>query len=483
MIRSRRTVAVRPFSHALALALALAAPAAASPLGDPAIERIVFGGSTAPHPTSLVVNPGALALTTGTHVHASGWGTADHVRIDRRTIDPATGELADGPSAAGTVWSPGVMIGAYTVTSTGRFAAGIQGHLPTAEERLEDEDLAYHTLGGRHRDIVWATLGGAYRWRGLMFGASIQLVESRLHLHFARDTALDDGRAGIEGDCGGEPCGLEHPAAREVYRIDTASTRLPSARNTIAATFGGVARLAEGWWLGIAYTSPPGLYSEVETTGVVSVTRAERDGGGRATGKATVRFTLPQKLRLGVRGRVTPGLDLVVEARWEQLSSFRRYDVRLYGLDLTDAGIPELVPRPRGLRDELALQLGLEQVDTGQRAIVGARLGAERGPVGDAHLSPLQPYPAAITGDLGLQLRVAPAFIVQIGYGVRWSPATDSGRGAYDPLDAVACYEASFDIDLPACQALRDGYAIPTASGTYQRIENLARVTLRWALP
>ena len=470
----------------LATLLLVGAPAAASasPFGDPAIERGVFGGSTMAHPWSLLINPATLALTTGSHLSLTGATTLDRVTVERRTVDPATEDLAAGESVAATTWSPSGAFGGYTVSSSGRFAAGFHAALPAPEEMIDAGDvLAYHARGGRHRQIVWAA-GGAYRWRGFAFGASVQLVWSELTLQFSRDTALENGRGDVTGGtgCDGAPCGLENPAAREDYRIDTRSTRLPSARNTVAATIGMVARLADGWWLGLAYHSPPGLFSSLETTGKVDVARAPRDGGGNVEGEATVRFNLPQRIRAGVRGRITEELDLVTEVRWEQLSSFQQYDVRMYGLELEDAGVPEIVPRPRGMRDQIAVQAGVEQVDTGQRFVLGGRLGGERGAVGDSKLSPLNAYPAAITADLGVQVRIAPSWILQLGYGLRWAPDSDTGRGEYDPLDRLDCIDNGYDIDTDACRAVREGYALPTASGTYGRLDNVFRINLRWAV-
>jgi long-subunit fatty acid transport protein len=468
----------------LGLICAWATPAAmASPLGDPAIERAVFGGATQPGPQAMVVNPATLGLATGTHLHAGGSASLDRVSIDRRVVDPASGALADGPSARATLWSPGAAVGLYTVNSSGTFAAGLQARLPTSEAMIEDAAgvLAYHSMGGHHRELVPFVIGGAYRWRGLAVGASVQLVQNRVALRFARDTALEAGRDEVIGGtaCDGGPCGFEHPAARELYAIDARTTWLPSAGNTVAATFGVVARLAPGWWIGAAYHAPPGVFSTVETTGHATVTRAPRDGGGALEGEATVRFSLPQRIRLGLRGRATDTLEVIAEARWEQLSTFRRYDVRLHGLELADAGIPELMVRPRGLRDQISVQAGLEQIDLGQRLVAGARLGFERGATARTRLSPLQVDPDGVTADLGLQLRIAPAWTVQLGYGLRWAPAAATGRGAYDPIARLDCIESGHNIDSPVCRQVREGYGLPTAAGTYRRIDNVARLGLQ----
>lgn len=462
-------------------ATAAGASAAGSPLGDPAIERAVFSGTTAAQPDSLLLNPAALSLgPSGLFFHASASADVDWVRIDRRTIDPATGDLAGGPTVTDTPLSPGAAVGVYGVGA--EFAVGAQVVVPQGERFVDVGDAGgYHARGGRHQEYMLA-LGGAYRRRGLAFGATFRVAPTELTLRFDRDTALDAARdpaRGIESDCGGAPCGLEHPAARERYRVDASTSYLPGGQ-TIAVSFGGVVEVAPDWWVGVAYHLPQGTFSQVEAEGEVEVERAPRDGGETITGEATVRFTLPQRLRAGVRGRVLSDVDLVGELRWDQLGVLTRYDVRLYGLDLADAGVPEIVPRPRGLRDEVALQVGLEQVDTGQRWVAGARLGVERGTTDEARLSPLNIDPTAVTADLGVQVRLSPAWLVTAGYGLRWSPATDSGRGSYDPIDQLACADAGLDVDEPACQAVAAGYALPTASGTYTRVDNTFRLVVRY---
>jgi len=457
--------------------VALAAPADASPLGDPAVQRAVFAGSTTAHATSLTLNPAALALgADGWYVHGSASTTLGRVHVDRRVVDPDTGALSAGPSRTALSWSPGGSFGFYKVG--GLLSAGAQIALPSGESFVEGGDeLGYHSRGGGHREFSWLVLGGAYRWRGFAFGASLRVVETRLRLRFDRDTALERGE--VDG------VGFEHPDARERYDVDVGTGWLPSYTNTIAVTFGGVARVADGWWLGVAYHVPQGLFSGLTASGTVDVTRAPSDlaADDTITGEASVGFTMPWRLRVGTRGRILPGLDLVGEARWDRTSDLDAYDVRLYGLDLADAGVPEVYPRPRGLRDQLALQAGVEQVDTGGPWLFGARIGVERGATEDARLSPLQVYPTALTVDVGVQARLSASWTAQLGYGLAWAPTADSGRGAYDPIDRLDCIDAGFDIDDPACAQTRAGYALPTASGSYGRLDNVAWLSVKWAKP
>lgn len=463
---------------------ALAAPGHASPLGDPAVQRAVFAGSTAAHPTSLTLNPAALALgVEGFYLHVSGSSTFDRVHVRRRVVDPDTGDLSDGAARSAMLWSPGGSFGFYKVG--GRLSVGLQVALPSGESFLEGgDDLGYHSRGGGHREYSLFVIGGAYRWRGLAFGATLRVVETRLRLRFDRDTALE--RGDVDGtQCGGGPCGFENPAARERYDVDVTTGWLPSSSNTVAVTFGGVAEVAADWWVGLAYHVPQGLFSGITATGTVDVERAPADLAAEPElrGEASVGFRMPWRLQLGTRGRILEGLDAVGEARWDRTSDLDAYDVRLYGLELEDAGVPEIYPRPRGLRDHLAIQAGVEQVDTGGRWRFGARLGLERGATKPSRLSPLQVYPTALDVDLGAQLRLDAAWTVQLGAGLAWSPTRDSGRGAYDPLDRLDCIDAGFDIDDPACAATRAGYALPTASGTYGRVGSVAWLSLKWQKP
>ncbi len=432
-----------------------------------------------------MINPAALSLgTEGLHVHATGAISLDYIAVDRRLVDPDTGELIPGLDARTTLLSPSAAVGLYKVGA--RFSAGVQLGVPGSEELVDGgDDLAYHSRGGHHREYALVA-GGAYRWRGLAFGASMRLVQTRVRLRFARDTALDSGRNDVDGiysDCAGAPCGFENPAAREVYEIEAATTALPST-NTIAVTFGGVAEVAPDWWVGIGAHIPQGLTgSSVSASGTVSVQRAPRDGGEVIEGETTVRFSLPVRVRAGVRGRLNELVDLVGELHWDNTSVFGLYDVRLYGLPLADADIPEVYPRPRGLRDQVGVQLGVEQVDHGQPLSFGGRIGFERGATAPDRLSPLQIFPASLTADVGVQLRLGGSWVLQAGYGVAWAPKTDSARGAYDPIDRLDCIDSGFDIDSEACRMVRTGYALPTASGEYQRIDNVFRLGLRWDAP
>jgi hypothetical protein len=465
--------------------------AAASPLSDPTVGRAVFTGPVSPHPTSLELNPAALAIgLPGLHFYLSGSGVLDQVSIDRRLTLP-DGTLTDGPSVSPQMMTWGSSFAAWVVKPTG-FISSVGAAIVTtpADTYPASEDaLRYHTLGGSYRELT-VTIGGSIRLGSRVhIGAMFGLVPwQSLDLRYARDTALDDGRAGLDANCNGEPCGLENPAAAETYRIENAGGFEIFSADRIILSIGGMVQVARDWWVGASYRSPQGLGSALTLSGNLDVTRASidpilsdptaPDGIREPEGDVDVRVDLPQTFHLGVRGRVHAALDLVGGLRFDNLSRMREYDVR--PLDRDFVGIPEWQPRPRGLDNVYSVNVGVEQVDSGQRLVFGGRLGVESAAVSAERISPMQVSGLVITADAGAQLRLLPQLVLQLGYGFGYYPEVDSNPSDYDPLAMVTCIENGFDYDSEACATVRDGYAIPTAAGRYRRFSHSTRLGIRY---
>jgi hypothetical protein len=454
-------------------------PAAASPLWDPTAGRAVFTGPTSPHGTSPLINPAALQLAAeGVHVYGGGSITFDQYGIDRRFVDPETAAQSPGPSVSATTFAHGESLAFYYVTRNFSVAALLD--LPPEEKFIADEEaLAYHTLGGRHGQHIYA---GSVSYRvtsRIVLGVGLRLVTTQLELAFDRDTALDGGRGdtGIGADCGGSPCGVENPAAAERYTLDL-DTGSTFSRANSGLNAGMLIGLADDWWLAIAYDSPYGLALGLE--GDVTVRSPTRLGGATHHGEATVHLYLPQTVTAGLRGRVLPRWDLVIGGRYSNLSRFDQYDLRTFGGDLAAAGVPEWLPRPRGFHDVYAGNAGLEQVDIGGRFVVGGRIGVESASVTARRTSPMQPYGLALTADVGGQVRILPQLVLQLGYGLAWSPEVDSGDSAYDPIDRLDCVESGYDYSTGVCAAVRAGYAGPTGAGTYRHLGHAARLGVRF---
>ena len=128
----------------------------------------------------------------------------------------------------------------------------------------------------------------------------------------------------------------------------------------------------------------------------------------------------------------------------------------------------------------LAAESLLEQVDSGQRFVFGGRLGVESAAVTAERISPMQVSGLVVTADAGVQVRLLPQLLLQLGYGIGYYPEVDSNPSDYDPLAMVTCIDSGFDYDTAACAAVRDGYAIPTASGRYTRFSHAARLGIRY---
>lgn len=457
---------------------ALVSPALASPLGDPTNGRAVFTGATVPHATSIELNPAALGLGTRFEVYVAATSLLNQIQIERRTLDLATGDLSPGPRVRDTQLAPGAMIAVVGHPSE-RLTLGGSVYLPAAERLPEGhEALRYHTLGGGESNLL-VTVGVGFRVTStLYFGASLSHENRLLDLRYARDTALEAGPDGIASDCGGAPCGVENPLATELYDVDVRSPWL-SASN-LKVTVGTVFRVYRDVWVGLAYHTPPG--GDIQTTldGTMEVTRAPRDGGGLVRGRSTVYVSYPASIDGEIRARLPGELHLHVGGRWQDLSRMQAYDVRGFGSTFRANGIPEWVLRPRGYDDSIALWAGVEQIDRGEPLRVGARLGFVSSAVDTERASAVAIAPASFTADVGVQARVAPSWVFQLSYGLSYFPTVDVTDSLYDPRHQLACFESGFDYTTIACEAVRNGYALPTAAGSYDRLEHAFRLGFRY---
>src|SRR5690606_12696068 len=106
--------------------------------------------------------------------------------------------------------------------------------------------------------------------------------------------------------------------------------------------------------------------------------------------------------------------------------------------------------------------------DPSERLRLGVRLRGESGAVDAERASPIQMDGINATLALGAELRFAEHFVFGAGYGLTWFAPLDADDSAFDPRDRVDCVDSQFDFDR--CQAAREGRALPTAAGRYQRL-------------
>lgn len=456
--------------------------AQASPRTDPTAGRAVFTGATMPHASAIGLDPAALGLGEFDEVYVAITNVIDQLHIDLDKLDQ--GDLqAPGARVRDIELSPGAMLAFIYHLAGDRATLGFEARTNPPEAFPSDRNaLRYHTLGEGERDWL-ASVGASFKaTSGLFFGASLSHQNTFLRLRYARDTALENGHGanGLDStDCGG-PCGLANPQAAELYDVDVRSPAL--ATSNLRVNIGVVYEVARDMWLGVGYHTPPGFAVQTELTGHVTVTPAPRVGGKPIRGSSVVEIQFPASVDAEFRARLPYLLDLHLAGRWEDLSRLAAYDVRAYGSTLPRHGIPEWTERPRGMHDAFALWGGVEQVDVGQDWLGGARLGVETSSVSAARTSPLTIAPTSLTLDLGGQRRIGRNLVVQLSYGLQYFPTVNARPSAFDPRDRVDCIASGYDYTTPACRAVREGYAIPSAAGDYERIEHALRIGLRYEI-
>jgi len=466
----------------LALLCGLAGSARASPRSDPTAGRAVFTGATVAGAESIDLNPAAIGPTFLNAIYVGASAVVDHYAVRLDHLDATSGVVTPGDTVHDNELAPGGRVAAI-VHINDRATIGAELQTPPAESFIEGQNaLQYFTLGGSQRTYR-AGIAASFRITNeLYFGLSLLTDTTYLHLHYARDTALDAGHGpgGIDSDCGGSPCGVGNPLASEHYDVHVNSPLFSTAN--LVANIGVLVALAKDVWLGVAYHAPPGLAIQTELDGTMDVLQAPRDGTTILHGAATVFISQPASADAELRARLPRQLDLHVAGRWEDLSRFTAYDVAGFGSTFPDHNIPEERLIPRGLHDAFSLWAGVEQAETGQRLRLGARLGIETSAVPDEDTSPLTIAPFSYTADVGAQLRVAPGLSLQVTYGVQYFPTVNVSNSAFDPRSTIDCIASDYDYSTAACAAARNGYGIASADGSYERWEHTLRVMLRYDL-
>ncbi len=456
----------------------VASSAVASPRSDPTTGRAVFTGASTPSATSITLNPAAIGLdTSATKIYFAATSTLQQLRIATKTLDLDRGTLLDGPQITDTRFGPGGDLALLWHPSE-RLTLGASARIPPPEMQPKNHpELAYNTLGNGQRSYQ-VNVGVSLRpTNRVLVGASVAHENSYLRLRYARDTALERG-----GTCDGMPCGLQNPAAMELYDVDVSTPLL--ATTNLRVNVGVLVRVYRDVWLAVAYHTPPGFDIQSSLEGEMTVTRAPRDGGEVLRGSSTVLVQYPASVDAEVRGRLPEELELHIGGRWEDLSRMTGYDVRGYGSTFVPNGVPEQMLRARGMHDSFAVWAGIEQLDVDVRRPFrfGARIGYETAAVDDARLSPLTVAPAAVTVDLGVQARVR-SWVVQLSYGIAYSPTITVQDSEFDPRHRLDCIDSGYDYTSAGCRETRNGYALPTAAGDYRRIDHAVRLGFRYELP
>jgi long-subunit fatty acid transport protein len=448
------------------LVLLCASRAQAAPLVDPSIGGMVFTGPTSAHASALYWNPAAAGLMRGWRVYVAGQLHNDFYEVDRTAIDADTGEPnADvqgtsrrefGP-AKGWLLAPGGIIAGTNDFGSDTLTIGLAVHMPTGDMQPENHDqLRYHTLGGSLQSIT-TTVGVSYRLSSeWIAGASLSGSYSWAHLRFAFDQQLEG--------CTAFPCNVENPQYSSEFDI-VAHT---SSRPDFSFSGGLMWKAREDLWFGFAYHSPPG-FAGISMPGNVTVLTAPDPALGERLvhGDAEVNLSLPHILQVGARWDVVPTRwQLLASARWATLSALDQLDVRLAGPELREAEVREWMLRYRGLADAWQFEAGLE-TPAGQATRWGLRARFDTGGAAKTHVAPEQitgptfdfsgGFERVLWGGLSLTFAASAGFMVP----------RHVGESVFQPAAQTECVASGYNLD--DCRAAREGSAIPTAAGDYER--------------
>lgn len=439
-------------------------PAGAAPLVEPHLGGTVFVGPTSPHVTAIFWNPAAAGLMRGLHLYVSGVGRLDATTVARAPVDPADGEPTAGgagaityPEVSTTGLSPGGFIGLSMDLSTA-ITLGIATYTPIAERQPADrEPLRYHTLGSSFYSW-YSTLSVSFRpATPVLVGAGVSLVFTSIDLRFAVDEAI--------AGCAETPCGAEDPAAAQRYRLESGFF---ADGPSFAWNLGIMLKLSPRLWVGGAYISEPGTaQQDLQATGTALVTPAPRDAQSDASGRAEIHYRLPAMVHLGARYELVPETwYLVGGLRWILLGRLELYDLRLSGPALRAAQVPEWMLRYRGFQDVLSVDAGLEH-PAGRSVRLGTRVRFETSAVPLEAVAPSQVDGPKLELAGGTELRLGGGWSVSLGASAAYMFPREVGDSAFSPREQIDCVASGHDLDR--CEAAREGRAISTAAGAYDR--------------
>ncbi len=478
----------------------------ASPLDDSQVGGVGWGGPTTGDLTAVYWNPGALGLLEGNQAMVSAGGRLVNTTIDRTAIDPATGQPGGPRSFASATergvyqpahWPPGpgsfVGIGADL---GGRFVIALASYMPFAQRTKVSDDPAaqeatrFHLLEADIRNVALVPALAFRIGNDLRVGVAPGFLFSAGQVVFDEDTAADAGPAGLAADCGGQPCGVENPAAAARYKV--ASGLGPVSSSPSFTVGAGIHYRRDRWEFGLAYASRPfgngGGSVEIDAR-QTSVLRPPRDSARgplcpvNQPGECVfghLSYRLPDVFTVGVTSHVTPRVELTGIARWMTWSRHDRIFLRVVGPatdGLRPAGLPDQITLYRGFRDTLDLR-ARATVAVLPRLRLAATLRAETSAVPAQALNPGAVDGFKIEPALAAQLRVGSTFLLAAGYALTLMPALDANPSVFDPAAATACQQAGGNLESPACRTRLAGAARPTAAGTYRQRGQAFSLTL-----
>lgn len=471
-----------------------------------------FEGPVDAEASALWWNPGALSLMRGIEINLTATAEVTRGQLSRRPIASATGV----PGSDADIVFPRQTIandsfsgfGAITwnfnqniTIALGAFApwvscsaASICRHPQERGRGSLDLPSSYH-LVSESWTHVYITFAGAFRVsRRVHLGVGLSIVDSFADVTFYRDSALDQGSAGVARAgslCNGKPCGYENPQAAQRIHVEGNSGVFWKTKDTpgipnpagLATHVGIVVQPTDRLWLGLSYQhvfplASSGEYSSssprgsqvTPAPGAVTPCSAEGCSGG-----AKLSYKLPDVWHLGMKISLMPTLELAAWARLVVYGNYGSDDPAARGLVVQLSGAPVRA----GIQSRLVFDYGLQPAFAGE---VGLRWRAHRSV--RLGLSTAAETSAVRPAMISLAAFDAPKFDVMIGvewqahkrlrltaaYGLTAYFPPDVQKGGNDPGATVNCVDARYSLD--ACGDTLAGRGLPSNSGSYTLLKH-----------
>src|SRR5215471_277056 len=261
-----------------------------------------LGNVTVSNPTALYFNPAGIALSSGTSVYLDGTLALRHLSWDH----PGSGyEAPDPPGAEGANTGQASLFNVFggpmagVTTRLGNWAVGASLSVPfggrafwpqndqfagsTAYPLAADGVQRWHIIDGA-LTFIYGTIGVAYRFGPLSFGASANLVHSTVKNTMAKSFSAD---------------GTVDSNAEGRSALDVSGTQGSFGAGVV------VEALPNALWIAASYQAQPGL-GPMQLKGTLTLTY----GAGGGPTPVTLDQALPDIWRWGARFRPSEVLEL-----------------------------------------------------------------------------------------------------------------------------------------------------------------------------
>jgi long-subunit fatty acid transport protein len=477
-------------------------PTRGAPLDDPFVGGLSFTGPTSGNLAAVYWNPAALGLVRGFQIMAAGTARLSTIDVQRAPIDSmltSGGTLTPGNATAHdfagpSLFGPRSYLAVSSDLGGDRFTLAFATYMPWVEQvsypisGAGDEPTRYHALKVDLRNLALVPALAIRFGNELRMGLAPGFMFSTGQLSFAQDLALDGGRAGLDSDCNGSPCGVENPQAAARFDVNSGHG-LGDAKFSVTLG-GGIYYRRRSLEIGLAYQSRPlgGARSGVEVAGQrSSATLPPRDNGGgplTCAGGQTTRcvfgdlsYRLPDVFIAGATWRLSPGLELSAMVRWLWMHVHDRIDVRLFGPELDTHALPEHIVLYRGFQDVWDVR-GRVSYWWREQIRIGAALRFETRAVPHDAVNPAAVDAVKLQPMAMIEIRIARRLWLSGGYGITFMPSVNVTNSVFQPELARACFDSGGDLSTEACQARQAGRARPSAAGRYTATRQEFGVTL-----